>query len=367
MTGGIRDPRSDRKRRLPAGSLFDRLERIPNHLSRGPVMTPPNLKPLVALMLTAFIMQACGLTGDKNGQSTLPVRFSNLPPPSLRAEIPMVSNCTDENDRILRLNADAPLVILVHGCTGSAGDFHTLADVFAFHGQQAVCFSYNDRDSLRVSAAQLGQAIAALADQLNHPDIILIGHSQGGLIARKALVQAHDTPPRWQTRARIRLVTIATPFAGITAARHCGSTPLAVLTMGLTIPICWMISGDKWHEITDASDFIRQPGLLAPVVHTYLKVDSNERDSCRRFDNQGRCREDDFVFSLAEQYHPDIDTDAHVDKIKLKVGHVEVVGDADRPPVKLISALQAEGIMAPTPTEDLPQLALLLRDLYCGP
>jgi pimeloyl-ACP methyl ester carboxylesterase len=278
-----------------------------------------------------------------------------------------LSNCTAVEDRLLPLNADAPVVLLVHGCTGSAGDFYTLADIFAFHGQQTVCFNYNDRDSLRVSTAQLTQAITALAGHLNHPDITLIGHSQGGLIARKALGAAQDDPSGRQPPVRFRLVTIAAPFAGIEAARHCGSTTLAVLTLGMTIPICKMISGDKWYEITYASDFIRYPGRLAPEVHTYLKVDTDERDSCRRFDDQGRCREDDFVFSLAEQYHQAIDTDELVNKVEMKAGHVKVIGDTDSAPVKLIQALQAEGIMADTPPEDRAALALLLQDLYHRP
>jgi len=322
---------------------------------------------LLWLLLAVVLLYACS-TGRKTEARPIPrIQTRYLPPPTLHVEIPQLSNCTDVDDRLLHLNADAPVIILVHGCTGSAGDFFTLADVFAFHGQQTVCFNYNDRDSIRVSTAQLTQAITALAEHLNHPDITLIGHSQGGLIARKALVAAQDDPSGRQPPVRFCLVTIAAPFAGIEAARHCGSTTLAVLTLGLTIPICQMISGDKWHEITYASDLIRHPGRLAPEVHTYLKVDTDERDSCRHFDKEGRCREDDFVFSLAEQLHPDIDTDALVNKVEMKAGHVKVIGDADSAPVKLITALQAEGIMADTPPEDRKALALLLQDLYHRP
>jgi len=331
-------------------------------------MIQPKRKPwVVVLILLVLTICACRSGGERKTSGFPPIRSTYLPAPTVRFEISHLSNCTDANDRLIQLNADAPVIILVHGCTGSAGDFYTLADIFAFHGQQAVCFTYNDRASIWVSTDQLVMAITDLATHLNHPDITLIGHSQGGLIARKALVETGKIQATWQPQVRFRLVTIAAPFAGIEAARHCGSKTLAILSMGLTIPICRMISGDKWHEITFASDFIGQPGMLVHAVNRYLKIDTDERDSCRRFDGHGSCREDDFVFSLAEQYHKDIDADHLVDRVELKVGHVEIIGDVAKAPVKLIAILQAEGIMAPTPPGDRSKLAWLLWERYHRP
>jgi hypothetical protein len=40
---------------------------------------------------------------------------------------------------------------------------------------------------------------------------------------------------------------------------------------------------------------------LLKQVSGYLKVDTDEGGSCRRFDNAGACKESDAVFSLGEQ------------------------------------------------------------------
>ena len=103
--------------------------------------------------------------------------------------------------------------MLAHGCLASAGRFRSLAQVFAFHGQQSACFSYNDRDSLTKSAAQLVSALDDLAGHLQNPQVTVIGHSQGGLIARNALTTERAQP--LVAELDLRLVTISSPFAGI--------------------------------------------------------------------------------------------------------------------------------------------------------
>jgi pimeloyl-ACP methyl ester carboxylesterase len=320
-----------------------------------------------ALVLFLAFTAGCGSARRQEPSEFPRLNAEYLPPPDLAVEIPRLSNCTAEDDRLLKLNTGAPVTLLVHGCTGSAGNFYTLADVFAFHGQQTVCFNYDDRDSMWVTVDQLDQALRTLAGCLNPPAITIIGHSQGGLIARKTLVRAATDPPGWASGVRLRLVTISSPFGGIEAARHCGSTTVHLLSLGLTVPICWMISGDKWFEITAASDFIRRPGRLPTALDGYFKVDTDERGTCRRLDHRGRCLEDDFVFSLSEQYNADIDTDAQVNKVEIKAGHAGVIGSATNAPEKLVRILQTHGILAPTPPEDRPRLARLLRDLYRRP
>jgi hypothetical protein len=54
----------------------------------------------------------------------------------------------------------------------------------------------------------------------------------------------------------------------------------------------------------------------------------------------------DFVFTLPEQRNPGIERDAKV--VELKAGHVEVIGDADTVPVKLIAVLRQYAVFAPT-------------------
>jgi hypothetical protein len=44
-------------------------------------------------------------------------------------------------------------------------------------------------------------------------------------------------------------------------------------------------------------------------------------------DENNQCIEDDYVFSLNEQVLPQVHNDLAVTKVKLKAGHIEIVGN----------------------------------------
>ncbi len=285
-----------------------------------------------------------------------------LPPADAVLSISGLGPCTDSADRSLHLNKHEPMIVLVHGCSASAGRFRTLAQVFAFHGQQSICFSYNDRDSLTGTATRLVAALETLAEHMQNRQMTLIGHSQGGLIARNALSVERVRP--LVADVDLRLVTISSPFAGIAAADHCGSTTARVLSLGLVVPICMLISGDKWYEITAASPFIRKPGELAVQVSDYVKIVTDERDSCRRYDGGGQCIEDDYVFSIEEQYFGAVDRSPNIIPVEVKAGHAEIVGNAGAVPDKLIGILRHQRILRATAINKITGLDARLRELY---
>jgi len=287
---------------------------------------------------------------------------TNLPKADLTLNIPGLGPCTDNPDRTLHLNSTQPIVVLVHGCLASAGRFRSLAQVFAFHEQQSICFSYDDRDSLTVSATQLVTALDELASHMDNPQMTVIGHSQGGLIARNAF-----TNERIQTLGTgldLRLVTISSPYAGISAADHCALPFARAVSLGLVIPICKVISGDKWYEITYASDFIREPGTLIGQVDDFIKIVTDERGSCRRHDSDSRCIEDDFVFSVEEQYFPAVDSSPQVISVEIKAGHSEIIGNTTVTPDKLIAILQQQDILHATPSTKTDAFNAFLSMLY---
>lgn len=284
-----------------------------------------------------------------------------LSPADIALNIPGLGPCTDNPDRTLHLNSQQPVTVLVHGCFGSSGLFRGLAQVLAFHGQQTVCFTYNDRDSLMVSSAELISALEQLASRMTNKYVTVIGYSQGALIARKALVV--DRPDPITRDAPLRLVTVAGPFGGIADAGPCGDALVRVLTLGLIVPMCQIATGDKWSEITPASDFILRPGQLHPQVHDYLKIVTDERGSCRKLVDGG-CSKSDFSFSLEEQRLPLIDRDPLIKIIEVKAGHVEIVGDKRVAPIKLIKILQDNHILNQTEPHRLTDLNRLLAWLY---
>ena len=288
------------------------------------------------------------------------IEAGRLPPADTTLAIAGLGPCTDNPDRSLRLDASRPVHVLVHGCFGSSGQFRGLAQVLAFHGQQSACFTYDDRAGLPGSAADLRDALTQLAGQTGSPRITLIGHSQGALIARSALTQA-ILPAA--VRTELRLVTVSGPFAGIAAAQTCGKTWLYPLTLGLLPAACYLATGAKWADITFSSRFILEPGTLAPGVSSHLKIDTDERGSCRREQN-GRCLEDDDVFSLAEQRSQPVETDSRARRVEARAGHVEIVGDKRVAPVKLIKILQDEGVLGATAPERQAAFNRLLARVY---
>lgn len=315
----------------------------------------------------ATVITLLGLLGgcasrDVANPVFLDLEPGRLPPPDITLHIPGLGPCTDSQDRSLHLDSSQPVNVLVHGCFGSSGQFRGLAQVLAFHGQQSACFTYDDRAKLTHSALELTRAVNQLAEQSRAPQITVIGHSQGALIARKSLTESSLAPLTSQP-VDWRLVTVSGPFAGIEAAQPCGNVWLYPLTLGLVPLSCYLGTGPKWADITDSSRFIREPGVLARQVVNYLKIDTDERGTCRR-EAGGRCVEDDEVFSLAEQRNSLVETGSQIRRVEVNAGHVEIVGDKRVAPKKLIAILQDQGVLRPTPPARLPAFSLLLSQVY---
>ena len=316
-----------------------------------------------AVACVSALLAGCVVYSPAHVPDPQPLERGRLPVADVAVGIPRLGPCTDSPDRTLRFNSSHPVAVLVHGCNASTGSFRSLAQLYAFHGQQAVCFNYDSRDSLVVSSGQLIAAIDELSGHVRDRSVMVIGHSMGGLVARKAM--EGDRRGEWRRDdANLQLVTVSAPLAGIKAASTCGVRPLHWLSLGTLPGLCWVISGDNWYEITAPSDFIRRPGPLLPAVQRYLKVVTDERDTCRSRTAGGLCLESDHIFSVAEQYQPVIDGYPRLTNVEVQSGHVEIVGYKQVAPRKLLAILQQQGMLAPTPPERLSALERLLAELY---
>jgi pimeloyl-ACP methyl ester carboxylesterase len=312
------------------------------------------------VVLLMLVLGGCA-TSEPMDTAYFQIAPGNLPPPNITLKIPGLTPCTDNPDHSLHLDSTQPVYVLVHGCFGSSGQFRGLAQILAFHGQQTVCFTYDDRAGLTHSATELRRAVDLLAEQTRAPQITIIGHSQGALVARKSLTELPLAAPR--RHADLRLVTISGPFDGIAAAQTCGKTWLYPLTLGLLPLTCYAVTGAKWADITFSSRFIREPGTLVPQVSNYLKIDTDERGTCRR-EEGGRCVLEDEIFSLAEQRNVLVESDRRARRFEVRAGHVEIVGDKRVAPTKLISILQEQGVIRPTSPERLSAFNRLLARIY---
>lgn len=317
---------------------------------------------LTILLVFLAALPACSTSSNYVAQSQ-PIESGNLPEPNSEVEIANLGSCTDATDRRLRFNSNYPITVLVHGCNGSAGRFRSLAQLYAFHGQQTFCYSYDDRDSLIDSSAKLVIALQKLSTFTINKNISVIGHSMGGLVARKAM--ENNNLNFWKNAdVNIKLITVSAPLAGIEAANSCSSSTINWLSFGIVPAICWGITGNNWDQITSRSNFIKYPKPLLPFVQRYLKVVTNEQSTCRKIDKKGVCIESDYVFKLSEQYHPVIDSDSIVTNIQVDAGHVEIVGYKGVAPRKLLDILQQENMLSATSPERQLALELLLAKLY---
>lgn len=326
--------------------------------SLPPFRLVPNMIRIVTFITAIGLLNGCATREAMNAPDLEP---GHLPPPNVTLQIPGLGPCTDNPDRSLRFDASQPINVLVHGCYGSSGEFRALAQVLAFHGQQSACFTYDDRAKLAQSATELRTAIEQLVAQSRLPQVTVIGHSQGALIARGSLTETARAP----YPVDLRLVTVSGPFSGIESARTCGHSWLYPLTLGLLPLSCHIATGPKWTDITYSSRFIREPAALAEQVGSYLKIDTDERGTCRR-EESGRCIEDDDIFSLAEQRNAIVESDPRLKRVEVHAGHVEIVGDQQVAPTKLIAILQAQSIIRPTAPERASAFDGLLARIY-GP
>jgi pimeloyl-ACP methyl ester carboxylesterase len=279
-----------------------------------------------------------------------------------RLDLEGIGDCAAPERTDLVLDPERPLVVLVHGSHSSADSFRALTQMFALHNQQTVCFRYPDRDSLTANAARLRRGITRLSQALRRPEIMVFGHSQGGLIARAALASravardfGNDPNARPLPEGDYRLVTVSSPFGGIRAASNCGSIPYHIASLGVSLIVCRAISGAKWNEIHPRSRMVTKPRALDPMVREHLTIVTDERDTCRRYSLDGtRCLQDDYVFSLAEQRNRRLERDDRVVESSIAAGHIEVLGVRGEPQ-KLLRALQRHGLLRPKLPQDLAQ------------
>jgi pimeloyl-ACP methyl ester carboxylesterase len=254
--------------------------------------------------------------------------------------------CEPGRPETVPLDPHRPLTVLVHGCGSSAERFGLLARAFEARGQQAICFHYNDRDFLNTSATQLAIALGSLQRRMDPGPITLVGHSQGGLVARRA-VQS-DLPRGLETRDGFtyRLVTVSSPFNGIASSADCGLPWLHALSFTITLGVCMAITGNKWTEIPPGSSFMTNAAPLVDAVTGHLQIVTDERASCRRFGADGFCVEDDLVFTLEEQRSSVVDSDGRVQVVTVHSGHAAIVGENGDVPRVLLRTLETYGVLA---------------------
>ncbi len=106
-------------------------------------------------------------------------------------------------------------VILVHGLGGSRGDFVPMEMYLRYHGRRRTYrIGLNNRRSLKETSAALARFVKRVARVNGSPQVDIVAHSLGGIVARLAIAE-HGLDDVVRT-----LVTMGTPHQGTVSARY---------------------------------------------------------------------------------------------------------------------------------------------------
>lgn len=142
-------------------------------------------------------------------------------------------------------------VLFVHGAGGSPQDWRYFIENLDRSRYQAWVYYYPTGMPMELSALWLKSSLGALRAQHGFRQLVVTGHSMGGLVARRAIaLDAHASEP-YETM----LVTFATPWGGVPFAR-----------LGASLGVYAIPS---WRDLVPDSVFLRsvQAEALPSVQH----------------------------------------------------------------------------------------------------
>ncbi len=113
-----------------------------------------------------------------------------------------------------------PPMVFVHGLGGGRGDFRPMAWYLRRMGRKrSYAIAFDTSQDIPGRAAALAEFVGEIIEVTGEPQVDIVAHSLGGLIARLAIVD-HGLAPRVKS-----LITMGTPHGGTYSARL-GNSPV---------------------------------------------------------------------------------------------------------------------------------------------
>ncbi|MFF3379863.1 esterase/lipase family protein [Streptomyces sp. NPDC002680] len=215
----------------------------------------------IAILAGHLLLYPSGITQERRATATDPATSSTLPETPAPTHLP---------------TQPKPPVVLLHGFIDNRSVFVLLRRSLAQHGRQQVeSLNYSPLTcDIRTAAELLGRHIEEICRRTGHPQVDIVGHSLGGLIARY-YVQRLGGDFRVRT-----LVTLGTPHSGTRVAPLADAHPIVrqmrpgsqvLEELRLPAPGCRTRFVSFWSDLDQLMDppetaCIDHPDLLAQNV-----------------------------------------------------------------------------------------------------
>lgn len=165
---------------------------------------------LLAINLAAGDHLSFAVTGNEGPRPGLLIRCD---PSLLRIENhdARATEVIIHHDEAWLENADGrPLVLCLHGLNGTYETFDGLRSNLRSHGYRTAAISYEPQRPIAILAREVSKEVAAhLASSPRKHEVVVVGHSMGGLIGREWTNNA-----TLENEAITGLITIGTPHQG---------------------------------------------------------------------------------------------------------------------------------------------------------
>lgn len=192
-------------------------------------------------------------------------------------------------------------VLFIHGAGGTPQDWRYFIERLDRTKYQAWVYYYPTGMPIELSALRLNRSVAALHAKYGFKQLVVTGHSMGGLVARRFIALSAG---EGQDYARL-LVTFATPWGGVPFAR------IGIALAPQAIP--------SWKDLVPESDLLRslQVAALPPAVKHHLFYGYRDRGDA--FDSDG-------VITVASQLEEHVQAGA-ARTHGFKTDHSAILGD----------------------------------------
>jgi len=208
--------------------------------------------------------------------------------------------------------SEKKFAILIHGATSESDYLLPLGMILRDRGYEPIYYRYNPDERANDLNLSLRLNLNALIWKINPDEILVIGHSLGGILVRKTLEEITLTP-------KITFISIGSPFKGMRS--------LSSLKNPLVYRITSMVIKDlkkSFIDLAEKSEFLDSYEKI-PSHIKHHQIITDEEGEIRIVHINGKTIDKNDNLVAIEEQTSDLIGPYLQDKHQIKNGHVSVV------------------------------------------